>query len=133
MPPPPLSTEAAAERYLAIVEPYNVALEALEQGVNGGQAVETLQAQAAGVAAANDAHRLELEATVWPAEVQPAVDELVAASVQAQTYWAEASQAPTRDALIAAVLAAGEHDGGEAAGTIRGLLGLGDYDEEDYS
>jgi hypothetical protein len=133
VPPPPLSTEAAAERYLAIVEPYNVALEALEQGVNGGQAVETLQAQAAGVAGANDTHRLELEATVWPAEVQPAVDELVAASVQAQAHWLAASQAPTRDTLITAVLAAGEHDGGAAAATIRSLLGVGDYSEEDYS
>jgi hypothetical protein len=128
-----LSLEAAADRYLAIVEPYNLALEALEQGVNGGQAVETLQAQAAAVAAANDTHRLELEATVWPAEVQPSVDELVAASVQAQTYWLAASQAQTRDALIAAALSAGEHGGSAAAETIRSLLGLGDYTEEDYS
>ena len=73
------------------------------------------------------------EATVWPADVQPVVDELVAACVEAQTYWAEASQAPTRDALITAVLSAAEHDGGEAAATIRSLLGLGAYNEEDYT
>ena len=54
--PPPLSHEQAAERYLAIVEPYNIALEALEQALNGGQEVGALQAQAAAVATANATH-----------------------------------------------------------------------------
>jgi hypothetical protein len=132
-PPAPLSKDQAAERYLAIVEPYNVALEALEQAINGGQPVESLQTQAAAVAAANDTHVQELRATAWPTDVQPAVDDLVAASEQAQTYWLQGSQAPTRDALIAAAVAAGEHDGGTAADTIRSLLGLDDYNEDDYS
>ena len=131
--PPPLSHEQAAERYLAIVEPYNIALEALELAVNGGQEVGALQAQAAAVATANATHIAELQATVWPADVQPAVDELVAASETAQTYWLQASQAQTRDAVIAAAVSAGEHDGGTAADTIRSLLGLGAYDEDDYS
>jgi len=131
--PPPLSHERAAERYLAIVEPYNIALEALEQAVNGGQEVGALQAQAAAVATANATHIAELRATAWPADVQPPVDELVAASETAQTYWLQASQAQTRDAVIAAAVSAGEHDGGTAADTIRGLLGLGGYDEDDYS
>ena len=130
---PPLTREQAAERYLAIVEPYNVALEALETAVNGGQGVGDLQAQAAAVATANATHMAELQATVWPADVQPAVDELVAASGTAQTYWLQASQAQTRDAVIAAALSAGEYDGGTAADTIRSLLGLGPYDEDDYS
>lgn len=132
-PPAPLSKEQAAERYLEIVEPYNVALEALEQAVNGGQPVDSLQTQAEAVAAANDTHMQELQATPWPIDVQPAVDELVAESEQAQTYWLQASQAQTRDALIAAAVSAGEHDGGAAAGTIRSLLGLGGYNEDDYS
>lgn len=131
-PPAPLSHEQAAERYLAIVEPYNVALEALEQAVNGGQPVEALQTQAAAVVAANDTHMQELGATAWPADVQPAVDELVAESEQAQTYWLEASQAQTREALIAAAVSAGEHDGGAAVDVIRSLLGLGEYNEDDY-
>ncbi len=131
--PPPLSAAAAAERYLAIVEPYNVALEALEQAANSGQPVATLQTHAGAVAAANATHVEELRATVWPADVQPAVDELVAESEQAQTFWVQASQAETREALVAAVLSAGEHDGGDAAETIRSLLGLGEYDEDDYS
>src|SRR5262245_42069228 len=84
-PPPPLSRKQAAERYLAIVEPYDIALEALEQAVNGGREVGALQAQAAAVATANANHIAELQATVWPADVQPAVDELVAASETAQT------------------------------------------------
>ena len=132
-PPAPLSKEEAAERYLAIVEPYNVALEALEQAVNSGQPVEALQTLAAAVAAANDTHMQELQATAWPADVQPAVDELVAESAQAQTYWLQSSQAQTRDALIAAAVSAGEHDGGAAADAIRRLLGLSGYNEDDYS
>ena len=128
-----LSKEQAAERYLAIVEPYNVALEALEQAVNGPQSVDALRTQAASVAAANDTHVQELKAAAWPADVQPAVDELVAESEQAQTYWLQASEAPTREAAIAAAVSAGEHDGGAAAQAIRSLLGLGDYDEVDYT
>ena len=131
--PVPLSHEDAAARYLAVVEPYNVAWEALELGINGGQPVETLQTQAAAVATANDTHVQELQATVWPADVQPSVDALVAASQQAQTYWLQAAAAPTRDGVITAVLAAAEHDGGAAAPTIRSLLGLDEYDESDYS
>jgi hypothetical protein len=128
-----LSKEQAAERYLAIVEPYNVALEALEQAVNGPQSVDALRTQAASVAAANDTHVQELKAAAWPADVQPAVDEPVAESEQAQTYWLQASEAPTREAAIAAAVSAGEHDGGAAAQAIRSLLGLGDYDEVDYT
>lgn len=131
--PPPLSHEQAAERYLAIVEPYNIALEALEQAVNGGQEVGALQAQAAAVAAANATQIAELQAAAWPADVQPAVDDLVAASDTAQAYWLQASQAQTRDAVIAAAVSAGDHDGGTAVDTIRSLLGLGGYDEDDYS
>jgi hypothetical protein len=95
--------------------------------------VEALRTQAASVAAANDTHVRELKATAWPADVQPAVDDLVAESEKAQIYWLQASQAQTREAVIAAAVAAGEHDGGAAADAIRSLLGLGDYDEDDYS
>jgi len=132
-PPAPLSKEQAAERYLAIVEPYNVALEALEQVVNGGQPVEALRTQAESVAVENDRHVQELKATAWPADVRPAVDELVAESEQAQIYWLQAAQAQTREAVIAAAVSASEHDGGAAADAIRSLLGLADYDEDDYS
>jgi hypothetical protein len=132
-PPPALSKKQAAERYLAIVEPYNVALETLEQAVNGGQPVEALRRHAASVAETNDIHVQELKATAWPADVQPAVDELVAESEKAQIYWLQATQAQTRDALIAAAVSAGEHGGGAAADAIRNLLGLGAYDEDDYA
>jgi hypothetical protein len=132
-PPAPLSAPEAAERYLAIVEPYNVALEALEQAANSGQPVETLRAQAAAVAAANATHIEQLRTTMWPTNVQPAVDQLVSEAELAQNFWVQASQAQTRETLIAAVVSAGEHDGAAAAGTVRSLLGLGDYNEDDYS
>jgi hypothetical protein len=131
--PPPLSPAAAAERYLAIVEPYNVALEALELAANSGQSLATLQARAGEVAAANVTHIENLRATVWPANVQSAVDQLVSESEQAQAFWQQAAQAQTQETLIAAVVAAGEHDGAAPAGTIRSVLGLDEYDEDDYS
>jgi hypothetical protein len=53
--------------------------------------------------------------------------------LQAQTYWLEASQAQTLEALIEAAVSAAEHDGGAAVDVIRSMLGLGDYNEDDYS
>jgi hypothetical protein len=132
-PPAPLSKGEAAERYLAIVEPYNLALEGLEQAINDGQPPAALRVQAEATAAANEAHMLELQTTAWPTDVQPAVGELLAESAQAQTFWLQAAEAQTRDAVIQAAVSAGEHDGSGAASTIRSLLGLDDYDEDDYS
>lgn len=131
--PVPLSKEQAAQRYLAIVEPYNVALEQLEQAINEGQPVATLRDRAAATAAALEAENKELQAVVWPTDVQPFVDELVAESTQALTHWREAAEAPTRDAVIQAVLATDEHDGTEAAANIRRLLNLDAYNEDTYS
>ena len=46
---------------------------------------------------------------------------------------ADATQLPFPDDRFSAAVSAGEHDGGTAADTIRSLLGLGAYDEDDYS
>lgn len=131
--PTPLTAEEAATRYLSIVEPYDVALEGLEQAINGGQPVEALRAQADTTAAANAAHIQALRDTLWPPDVQPSVDQLVAESEAAQPSFLQAAQAETRQGVIDAVVAASEHDGGDAAAAIRQLLGLDAYDEEDYS
>lgn len=127
-----LSLADAAGRYLEIVRPYNEALEDLEQAVNGGQDLATLTELAGDTAAALETELSQLESVAWPAEVQPHVDDLVAVSEQARPYWQEAAEAQSRDELVTAVLAAGEHDGAEAAGTIRELLELDQYEEENY-
>jgi hypothetical protein len=49
----PLTIKQAARRYLGIVRPYNVALERLEQAINGGQSLAALRRGAAQVAIAN--------------------------------------------------------------------------------
>jgi hypothetical protein len=49
-----------------------------------------------------------------------------------RTRPAAPARARTRDDLIAAVLAAGEFDGTDAAGAIREILDLDAYDEDDY-
>jgi hypothetical protein len=131
--PAPLSQEQAAKRYLAIVRPYNVALERLEQAINTGRPLATVRTLAADVASANAAHMRDLRAAAWPVEVRAPVRELLAESAQAQSYWRQAAQATTRSGLVQAVLHAARHDGSDAAGSIRRLLDLGKYDERDYS
>ena len=128
-----MSVEAAAVRYLAIVEPYNLALEGLEQAVNNGEPVEALRAQAEAIAAANATQVEELRSERWSEDVQPAVHQLVADSEAAQSFWQQAAQATSLQAVIDAIVAANEHDGGDAAGTIRAQLRLDQYDEHDYT
>jgi len=128
-----LSREQAAKRYLAIVKPYNVALERLEQAINTGRRVATVRTLAREVASANGAHMRDLRATPWPKDVRAPVRELLAEAAQAQAYWRQAAQATTRSGLVQAVLKAAQHDGSEAGGRIRRLLNLGKYDERAYS
>lgn len=130
--PAPLSQEQAARRYLAIVKPYNIALERLEQAINTGRPMATVRTLAAEVASANAAHMRELRATLWPMDVRAPVRELLAESAQAQVHWRRAAQATTRSGLVQAVLQAVEHDGTQAAGRIRRRLDLSEYDERDY-
>jgi hypothetical protein len=95
----PLSKQQAAKRYLAIVKPYNLALERLEQAINRGQPVAMVRTLAGQVAVANQAHMRDLRATVWPVEVRALVRELVAESARAQAYWRrQAARATTRSA-----------------------------------
>jgi hypothetical protein len=129
----PLSREQAAKRYLAIVKPYNLALERLEQAINTGRPMPTVRTLVGQVASANSAHMRDLRATPWPANVRAPVRELLAESARAQAYWRQAAQATTHSGLIQAVLKAVQHDGSDAAGSIRRRLDLGAYDERAYS
>jgi hypothetical protein len=131
--PPVLTPQEAATEYLSIVEPYNTALEALEEAINGGQAVEALRTQADTLAAANATQVEALQAARWPPEVQPSVDALMAESEAAQPSLLQAAQAQSRQGVIDAVVAANQHDGADAAAEIRRLLGLDDYNEDDYT
>lgn len=127
-----LSKDEAAQRYLAIVKPYNDALEALERAINAGNGVVALRPLAAATAGANAAHVAALRAAPWPPDVLPAITALTAESELAQPHWERAAAATSRDELIEAVLAAAGHDGSEAAATIRTLLMLDQYDEGDH-
>lgn len=130
--PPVLSEPEAAGRYLDIVRPYNEQLERFEQAVNGGDDLATLTRMAGDTAEALATEIEQLRETRWPESVQTHVDALVTASEQALPHWQEATEAQSRDDLVAAVLAAAEFDGAEPAGQIREILNLDAYDEEDY-
>ncbi|SDK32598.1 hypothetical protein SAMN05421869_11598 [Nonomuraea jiangxiensis] len=125
--------DQAARRYLGIVRPYNIALERLEQAINGGQPVATLRRRAAQVATANRTQIRRLTDTAWPRAVRGPVGQLKAESLKAQRHWLLAARAGARDALIQEVLNAARHDGKPAVGKIRTLLRLEQYDEDDYS
>ena len=130
--PAPLSKPDAARRYLDIVRPYNVALEALETAINSGQPVATLRARADELAAANDTQIKQLQATVWPIEVRAPMAELIAESGKAQPLFLKAAQAKTRSQVVQAVVDFGKHQGKAPAKAIRELLELAKYDERDY-
>jgi hypothetical protein len=128
-----LTEKQAADRYLAIVAPYNVAIERLEQAVNGGRPIAALRTSAAKVAAVNRVQIRSLTDTSWPTVIRAPMGELRAESLEAQRYWLQAARAQTRAVLIQEVLKAARHDGAQAAQKIRRLLELKKYDENDYS
>src|SRR6266542_4072341 len=94
--PQALSRAQAAKRYLAIVKPYNVALERLEQAFNAGRPLDALRALSRAVATANDTQMDELRATLWPTALRQPMRRLVAESAVAQRYWLQATTAGTR-------------------------------------
>lgn len=128
----PLSKADAARRYLAVVRPYNVALEQLEQAINSGQPVATLRTRASELAAANDTQITQLQTTVWPIEVRAPMDELIAESGKAQPFFLRAAQAKTSNQVTQAILDSRKHDAKAPAKSIRELLELAKYDERDY-
>jgi hypothetical protein len=130
--PAPPSKPDAARRYLAIVKPYNVALEQLETAINAGQPIATMRTRAGELATANETQIKELQAAAWPADVRAPMDELIAESGKAQEFWLKAAQAPNRNKIIEAVQAAGKHSGKKPAEAIRTLLELAKYNEGDY-
>ncbi|MFG1710576.1 hypothetical protein ACFLIM_46160 [Nonomuraea sp. M3C6] len=129
----PLTVEQAARRYLGIVRPYNIAIERLEQAINGGQPVAALRRRAAQVATANRTQIRHLTDTAWPKALRGPVAQLKDESLKAQRHWLLAARARARSALIQDVLNAARYDGKPAVGKIRSLLHLGRYDENDYS
>lgn len=130
--PPALSEAEAATRYLGIVRPYNEALEQFELAINGGDDLATLTGMASDTADALETEIGELLATSWPEAISAHVDALVSESEQALEHWQEAARAQTRDDLVDSVLAAAEFDGSDPAGSIREILNLDAYDEDDY-
>ncbi|MET9249180.1 hypothetical protein [Nonomuraea sp. NPDC003709] len=128
-----MTNDQAARRYLGIVRPYNIALERLEQAINGGQPVTVLRRRAAQVATTNQTQIRQLTDTAWARALRGPMGRLKAESLKAQRHWLGAARARTRDALVQEVLNAIRYDGKPVVGKIRTLLHLEQYDEDDYS
>jgi hypothetical protein len=124
-----LTVAQAKARYLAIVKPYNTALEALETAANSGKSWTTVRSLAGKVATANAAHAKALRATVWPEAVRQPMAALLVETDAAQRYWLRAAHAKTADELGSAIRSAAKHSGSKPATEVRSKLGLPPYRE----
>ncbi|MET8354289.1 MULTISPECIES: hypothetical protein [unclassified Micromonospora] len=127
--PATLTPTEAKNRYLAIVAPYNTALEELEDAVNAGKPWRTVRTLAADVARTNAAHAVELRETVWPAEVRAPMGALLKENDVALRHWRRAGEAADADVLMREIRAAAAHSGAREAGKVRTALGLPAYRE----
>ncbi|MEH0934042.1 hypothetical protein [Micromonospora psammae] len=127
--PAALTPAEAKSRYLAIVAPYNTALEELEDAANAGKPWRTVRRLAADVARTNAAHAVELRETLWPAEVRAPMGALLKENDVALRHWRRAGEAADADALMREIRAAAAHSGAREAGKIRTALGLPAYRE----
>ncbi|MEU5720773.1 hypothetical protein ABZ783_02965 [Micromonospora sp. NPDC047738] len=127
--PAPLSPKEAKGRYLAIVAPYNTALEALEEALKAGKPWRTCRDLARTVAVTSATHAEQLRTTVWPAAVQAPVTALLKENDVALRHWKLAAETTSAEALMREIRAAAAHDGGEQANKVRATLGLPVYQE----
>ncbi|SCG47578.1 hypothetical protein GA0070609_1946 [Micromonospora echinaurantiaca] len=127
--PAALTPEEAKRRYLAIVEPYNTALEKLETAANAGKPWRTVRKLAAEVARTNATHAAALRETTWPAAARAPMAALLAENDVALRHWRRAGEAADAEALMREIRAAAAHSGAEEAGRVRAALGLPAYRE----
>ncbi|MEU4482736.1 hypothetical protein AB0F68_32485 [Micromonospora sp. NPDC023966] len=122
--PAPLTVKEAKGRYLAIVAPYNTALEELEEALKAGRPWRTVRDLARTVASTNAAHAEQLRATAWPAVAQAPVAALLKENDVALRHWQLAAEAASAAVLMREIRAAAAHDGGKQADKVRTTLGL---------
>ncbi|SCG39315.1 hypothetical protein GA0070613_0630 [Micromonospora inositola] len=125
--PAPLAAKEAKGRYLAIVAPYNTALEELQEAMKAGKPWRTVRTLARAVATTNAAHAEQLRTTAWPAKAQAPVAALLKENDLALPHWKLAGEATGAAALMREIRAAAAHDGGAQANKVRASLGLPVY------
>ena len=123
----PLTAAEAKGRYLAIVAPYNTALEELQESLKAGRPWRTVRTLARTVATTNAAHAEQLRTTVWPAKAQDPIAALLKENDLALPHWKLAGEATSAAALMREIRAAAAHDGGAQANRVRASLGLPVY------
>jgi hypothetical protein len=127
--PVALTIAQAGPRYLAIVKPYNTALEKFEDAAHANTPWRSLRPLAGKVAQANATQAKALRETHWPTAVQAPMAALLAETDLAQRDWDRTATAKTADELAQAVRSAARHNGSKPASQIRTLLGLPPYSE----
>ncbi|MGC5020405.1 hypothetical protein [Micromonospora sp. DT47] len=127
--PAPLTRAEAKTRYLRIVQPYNEALEELEDATQVGRPWRTVRELAAAVAAKNAVHAVELRETSWPAEVRAPMAALLAENDVALEHWRRAGRATSAAELMREIRAAAAHSAATEATRVRSALGLPAYRE----
>jgi hypothetical protein len=127
--PTPLTLKEAKGRYLAIVAPYNTALEELEEAIKAGRSWQTVRKLAGTVASTSAEHAEQLRTTLWPAKVQAPVAALIKENEVALRHWRLAAEASGASSLMREIRAAAKHDGAAQAKKVRTALGLPVYRE----
>ena len=125
----PLTMKEAKGRYLAIVAPYNTALEELEDALKAGKPWRTVRSLARAVATTNAAHAEQLRTTAWPVTAQAPIAALLKENALALPHWQRAGEATSAEALMREIRAAAAHDGSTQANKVRATLGLPVYKE----
>lgn len=127
--PTTLTAAEAKARYLEIVEPYNTALEKLEDGANAGKSWQTVRALAGEVAQTNAAHAMELRGTAWPEKARAPMAALLEETDAAQRHWQRAARAAGTEELMREIRSASARSGAKEATRVRAALGLPAYRE----
>ncbi|MBQ0895930.1 hypothetical protein KBX37_23010 [Micromonospora sp. U56] len=124
-----LGRAEAQQRYLRIVQPYNVALEKLEDATKAGKPWRTVRELAAEVATKNAAHAVGLRETSWPVTARAPMAALLAENDVALEHWRRAGRATGPEELMREIRAAAAHSGSREATAVRSALGLPAYRE----
>lgn len=123
--PTAMTKQEAAKTYARIVNPPNRALGAFKRAIDAKPMDLTSSRAAAGVyAEALRTFSLELQHAAWPADVQAAIDALVAANARDIVEMRSLSRAQSTEEFVALLNQEPDSGGGAAAELVRQKLGL---------
>ena len=121
---PTLDREAAAQRYLEIVDGHNAAVNDFAAARERDAPWQEEQAALRVLFQADEKEGADLAATAWPADVRPLIDQLIQAKLANRQAMSAATRATTREEYLRLLDVAFANDECAEANAVRGALGL---------